>query len=966
MDTNPSDRKATLSPAKRALLAERLRGRATSDSRTAEIQPRAQQNHVPLSFAQQRLWLLEQFEPGTAAYNISRAFSFSGPLDLGALKNALNAIVARHESLRTAFTLVEGAPVQVIASALTLQLPVEDLTRLSGADQGRAVKRLATDDARRPFDLAELPLLRVRLLTRTDSAHLLLLTIHHIVSDIWSLELFVRELSSLYAAFAAGDAGSLRELPIQYADYAVWHRKAGERGDLQVQVSYWKEQLALAPSTLALPTDHPRPERLSSRGSHQTSRLPKELSGRLKAIGRQENATLSMVMLAAFNVLLSRYTNQHDILVGMPIAGRAQVQTEPLIGCFINTLVLRTDLSGRPTFRDLLKRVKDRTLAAYTHQEVPFELLVQELRPTRGLGHSPFFQVMLDVHTADALDSGAAGGWQTENLDFDRGSARADLLLFVSDEQDALECWLEYSTDLFAAETISRMLGHLEVLLRGIVDDPDTRISELPLLSESERQQVLVSWNQSRTDYPRDKGLAEVFESQAAQTPESIAVVFDGGQVTYGELNRRANQLARYLKKRGVGPECAVALLMTRSAEMIVALLAVLKAGAAYVPLDPGLPADRLAFMVRDSNVAVLLTQKRLCPEAPARSPLTVRVDTDSGAIALEDDSNPAPSARPDDLAYVMYTSGSTGTPKGVCVTQRGVVRLVRNTGYADFGPDQVFLQFAPITFDASTFEIWGALLNGARLEVMPPGPVSLTELADALRHRQITTLWLTAGLFQQMVDAQLDSLRGLRQLLAGGDVLSPRHVETVLHELTGCQVINGYGPTEGTTFSCAHRFGAGERFAGGVPIGRPIANTQAYILDQSLAPVPIGVAGSLYVSGDGLARGYLNDPELTAARFLAHPFSEQAGGRLYDTGDQARFRPDGAIEFLGRADNQVKIRGYRIEPAEIELALGRHPGVRECAVAARGDGAADKRLVAYIVAQPGESLETTDLRAFL
>ncbi|MDQ3172664.1 MAG: amino acid adenylation domain-containing protein, partial [Acidobacteriota bacterium] len=742
----------------------------------------------------------------------------------------------------------------------------------------------------------------------------------------------------------------LAELPIQYADFAVWQREwlAGER--LEQQLSYWKEQLSGAPPILNLPADHARPAAQSYRGARQPVRLGKEVTERLKGLTQQEGGTLFTTLLAAFQTLLMRYTGQEDTVVGTGIAGRNRAETEHLIGFFVNTLVLRGDLSGNPTFRELLGRVREVTFGAYEHQDVPFEKLVEELQPERSLSRTPLFQVMFALQNAPgkALE---LQGLTLAPLRVEYGTTKFDLTLFVWEEVEGLRAVFEYSTDLFDEATVIRMLGHFEVLLEGIVSNPERRLSELPLLTEAERHQLLVEWNATESEFGRDQTVAEIFEAQVKRTPDAIAVVYEGEQLTYGELNRRANQVAHYLRGRGVRAEVLVGVMMERSLEMVIGLLGILKAGGAYVPLDAAYPQERLAFMLADAAVATLITEAKLVERVPKSSEAEmISLDTEWKVIGQESSENLESGAAAENLAYVIYTSGSTGQPKGVAVQHRSIVRLVKETNYVVLTSDQVFLQFAPVSFDASTFELWGCLLNGARLVVFPAGTPSLKELGEVLRRSQVTTLWLTAGLFHQMVDDHLEDLRSVRQLLAGGDVLSVPHVEKALRELTDCRLINGYGPTENTTFTCCHPMATGVQLNGSVPIGRPIANTQVYVLDQYMEPVPIGVAGELHIGGDGLARGYLNRPDLTAERFIPNPFCSEPTARLYKTGDRVRYLADGTLEFLGRFDHQVKVRGYRIELEEIEAVLTAHAAVEQAVVLAREDVVGDKRLVAYIV----------------
>jgi aspartate racemase len=644
----------------------------------------------------------------------------------------------------------------------------------------------------------------------------------------------------------------------------------------------------------------------------------------------------------------------------------------------VNNVVLRADLSGNPTFRELLGRVREVTLEAYMHQDVPFDAVVDKLQPERDLSRNPLFQVMFSFHDSPLLDLKLPELAIDLHEGLNNGSAKFDLNIVAiprSEQRvglspkagaDGIDIIWEYNTDLFDDTTISRMIEHYQVLLQGIVADPEQRLAALPLLTEAEHQQLLVAWNDTQTDYPRNACIQHLFEAQVEQTPQAIAVSFNNEQLTYSQLNRRANQLAHHLQAQGVGPEVCVGLCLERSLEMIVGILGILKAGGAYVPLDPEYPQERLRFMLSDTQAPLLLTQQRLVSELPEQQGRVICLDTDWAAVDQESDTNPSSQATAESLAYVMYTSGSTGRPKGTCISHRNVVRLVQNTNYAELSASEVILQFAPISFDAATLEIWGALLNGGRLVVFPAHKPTLAELGEVIQQNQVTTLWLTAGLFQQMVDDHLESLKSVHQLLAGGDVLSVPHVLKVLQELDGCTLINGYGPTENTTFTTCYPMTDPNQVGTNVSIGRPIAQTQVYILDRQLQPVPIGVRGELYIGGDGLARSYLNRPELTAEKFIPNPFSAEPGARLYKTGDAARYLADGNIEFLGRLDDQVKIRGFRVELGEIETVLGQHPGVQKNVILAQADSAGSKRLVAYVVPSREPAPPSSEWRKYL
>jgi len=904
----------------------------------------------PLSFAQQRLWFLAQLEPDNPSYNVPQTLRLKGALKVDILEQAINAIVARHESLRTTFKEVNGQPVQIVSPELRVKLLFHDLKRVPTAEREPEARRLAVAEAQRPFDLTHDYSLRAVLLRIEDEDHWLLLTMHHIVSDGWSMGLLTRELSIIYQALATNQPIDLPELPVQYADFSEWQREWLQGEILEEQLRYWLDSLAGAPAKLELPTDRPRPAQQSFHGASVSLRLSEKLSESLTEFSRREGVTLFMTTLAAFQTLLFRYTGQTDLVVGSPIAGRNRVEIESLIGFFVNTLALRTNVSDNPTFRQLLGRVKEVALGAYAHQDLPYEKLIEQLNPERNVSHSPIFQVMFGMQNAPR-ETPSVSELTITQVQLPSTTAKFDLTLFLSESASGLNCWLEYNTDLFDKTTIARMLHHFERLLQGIVNDPEKRLSRLPLLTDAERAQLLVQWNDTETEYGADRCIHEVFDSQVERMPNAIAVVSETERLSYGELNRRANQLAHYLRKRGVGPDQRVGLCVERSNEMLVGVLGILKAGGAYLPLDPTYPLERLSFMLENGGAKVLLTQQHVQEGLRAHCAETIFIDKDWEAIGRESGVGPESVGTSENLAYVMYTSGSMGKPKAVGITHRSVLRLVKEINYAQFGPNEVFLQFASLSFDASTFEIWGSLLNGGRLVVIPPGLESLTKLGEAINRHGVTTLWLTAGLFHQMVETELESLRGVRQLLAGGEALSVSHVEQAARELKGCQLINGYGPTENTTFTCYYRVKPDERFIGSVPIGFPVSNTQVYILDDELEPVPIGVVGELYAGGGGLAVGYLNDSALTAERFVPDRLSGKPGARLYRSGDRARYRADGSIEFLGRIDHQIKLRGYRIELGEIEASLKEHPGVQDAAVLVGHSAQGNEYLVGFVVA---------------
>ncbi|MFZ5588556.1 MAG: amino acid adenylation domain-containing protein [Pseudomonadota bacterium] len=956
---------ADLNSAQEELLALLLEEQGVAATPAPRITPRAAGDDAPLSFAQRRLWFLEQWHPDSALYNVFDAWKLHGALDVAALQRALSEVMRRHETLRSTFENVDGEPRQVIHPPREITLPVIDLSHAPENTRAAEIERRAAQEASRPFDLARGPLLRATLLRAGAQEHVLLLNVHHIVFDLWSRDILKREMAALYDAYRRGVAAPLADPPIQYADFACWQRRRLQEGVRERQLAYWKNKLRGELSMLELPADHPRPAMQTFRGGVYTRRLPAALGKALAALSQRHGATLFMTVLAAFKVLLHRYTSQDDIIVGSPISNRLSLEVEGLIGFFLNTLVLRTDLSGDPSFSEALQRVRETALEAYDHQELPFEELVEAMQPGRNLGHTPLFQVAF-VLQSNTRQTVQFPGLTLTPLNVNNQTAKFDLTLFVAEEAGSeLTVTFEYNTDLFETATIARLCDHFSVLLDDLSAHPGKRLSELALLTEEERQALLHDGNATATPYPRDATLAQLFEQQAAATPDHVALVHEHAQLTYAELNQRANALAHHLQAHGAGPEVRIGLCLERSLDLLVGLVAILKAGAAYVPLDPAYPAERQRFILQDAGITLLLTQAHLRARLPDSVVPTLCLDSDWPSLQQHyPDHNPVSQASADSLAYILYTSGSTGQPKGVLVPQRGVVRLVKNTDYVHICPTDVFLQAAPLTFDASTFEIWGALLNGARLVLLPDQTPSLELLGETLRRHQVSILWLTAGLFHLMVDERLDALKPVRQLLAGGDVLSVPHAQKVLQHLPDCQLINGYGPTENTTFTCCYRIPRDQPLTGGVPIGRPIANTHVYLLDRCLHPVPLGVPGELYIGGDGLARGYLNQPDLTAEKFIPHPYAP--GQRLYKTGDLARYRPDGVIEFLGRRDRQVKIRGFRIELGEIEAVLAQHPAVRESVVVARHEPSGDKHLAAYVVPRAGAACDTEALRAYL
>jgi amino acid adenylation domain-containing protein len=918
---------------------------------------------LPASYAERRLWFLDRLEPNSAAYTVPLAVRLRGMLDVGALRQALDALVARHESLRTVFTLIDGVPNRVVRPPQRVSLPVTDLSR-HGDAQARALS-LVREDSAQPFDLEAGPLLRAGLLRLGEDEHIFVLTLHHIVVDGWSIGVLKRELSDLYSASLEGRPANLPELSLQYGDFAAWQEEWTQSGALDGELDYWRAQLAGAPPLLELPTDRPHPTKQSFRGASLGTTLPKSLVERVKALGEQERTTPFMTLLAAFGVLLSRYSGQEDVVVASPVANRDRIELEGVIGLFVNTLALRVNLEGEPSFRQLLGRVREVSLGAYSNQHLQFEKLVEELNPERHLGRPPIAQVLFAVGDAMGQGSFELQGLESAPVPRGRQTAKFDLSMFAVERPDGLRLSFEYCTEIFNEATVVRMLDHYRVLLEGAVAEPERPVGELPLLTDREQSQLLLDWNRTERPFPADRCVHELFEDEAERRPAAIALSTNGERISYRELNERANRLAHRLRGLGVGPEDLVGICLERGIDLIVAMLATLKAGGAYVPLDPDYPLERLEFMLEDTAAPVLISETSLAPRLPSFGGALLCLDAASDEIAGEPSVNPRAGAQSDNLAYVMYTSGSTGRPKGAMIEHRAICRLVKGADYADFGLDQVFLQLAPVSFDASTFEIWGALLNGARLAIFPPEPPTIENLAATLRREGVTTLWLTAALFHHVAGEAPSTFTGLRQLLSGGDVLAVEHVRTAVEALRGGRFVNGYGPTETTTFACCHQITAPTEPGESVPIGRPIANTDVYVLDGRRNPVPIGVVGELYIGGPGVARGYLNRPELTAERFVEHPFNRRPGARLYRTGDRVRYRQNGTIEFLGRFDDQVKVRGFRVEPGEVEAALIAHPSILEAAVVARRQPDGNQGLLAYFVAS-APAPTTTALRGFL
>lgn len=925
------------------------------------------QKVCPVSYAQKRLWLLDRLEPGDAAYNVARAIRMCGTLSAAALRESLQEIVARHESLRTTFAERDGEPVQIIAHTSRLDLSIVDLSHLRESERESQAVRVEREEAQTSFDLTLGPLIRAKLLRLSPFEHVLVLVMHHIITDAWSMGVFFEELGRLYEAFADRRPSPLTALSVQYSDFSRWQRESLTREVLDRKLVYWQHQLAGLDPVLELPAGRSRPSIRTSRGATERRVFPTALREGLKTISRETDATLFMTLLAAFQTLLWRYTGRDDLVVGSSTAGRTAVPLEPLVGFFVNPLPLRTNLSGNPTFRDLIHRVREVTLDAYAHQDVPFEALVEALDLRRSLSYTPLFQVMFILQNLPRRTF-RLPGLTLEEIELDSETAKFDLAVEMAEVDDGLSCAFEYSRDLFERDTVRRMLDHFHCLLDGIVSDPDQRLSALPVLTAPEKCQLLFAWNDTAADYPRNSCIHELFEAQAVRTPETVALKCRDRFITYRELNSRANQLAHHLWRRGVGRGVLVGICIERSIEAAIGLLAVLKAGGAYVPMDPSCPAQRLAFMLEDSQAPVVLTMQHLLGRLPRCDAEPVCLDREGQIIAAERSANPEPAVSAVDLAYVMYTSGSTGTPKGVLATHRASVnRFCWMWDRWPFTRADICCQKTPLSFVDSVWEIFGPLLRGVPNVIIPDEAIEdPTRLVRVLQANRITRIVLVPSLLRLLLDSTedlKDKLPDLRFWVTSGEAITPELTQHFEEVLPGATLVNLYGSSEvaGDVTSYVIRNSSSLQC---IPIGRPIANTRVYLLDRYLNLVPIGVSGEICIGGDPLARGYLHRREQTSEKFIFDPFRTEDEARLYRTGDVGRFMPDGNLEYLGRADNQVKIRGIRVELGEIEGVLRTHPAIDAVAVSVAGtDGR--ERLIAHVVVSDG-TMAPDDLRHFV
>lgn len=971
-----ADKIGALSKAKAQLLERLLEDRAR---RAQRITPavRSVGNGIlrlPASWAQERLWFISQLETKTSAYHITIAARLRGVLNRYALQKALDTLVQRHEVLRTVFHYEGDNLSQEIAEERNLPLASIDLRLDDPGKREASVQRCIAEETEKKFDLSSGPLARSTLLCLSSQEHILLITMHHIISDGWSIGILVRELADLYEAYWQGRVDPLAPLPIQYADYALWQRQWLQGSVLDKQLNYWRNHLGAFPPILELPTDRPRPPVQSYRGDAVSVSFDASLSARLKALARRLDMTLFMVVYTGWAIVLSRLSGQADLVIGTPISNRQRSELEGLIGFFVNTLPIRVEIKKDLSVFDLLTQVKEATLAAYDNQDVPFEHLVQILHPHRSLSRNPLFQVILAMQNVPKSDLRLQGLEVTLEGGAPK-SAVCDLALSLEEHDDLICGDIYYATDLFNRDTIQRWTSCLVTLLNEIQIDVDRPIDSVPILAASERRKLVELFNSTQREFPRDESVHRIFEEQARRTPDAVAVAHEGESLTYAQLNRKANQLGRYLRHRGVQVGEYVPVVMPRCPQIFIAQLALLKSGCVYVPLDPKLPSGRLKFTVSDCAARVALCNNKAECSEKLEEIEWIDCTEAMGAIAKLSTDNLELRLDPPPPAYIMYTSGSTGTPKGVVIPHCGVNRLALNNGYAQISPSDCIAHCSNPAFDASTFDIWVALLNGAKVLIVPQEVVlDAARLSDTLKQQQVSALLLTTGLFVQNFEELSGAFTSLKYVITGGDTLDPRIAERLMWGKAPQYMLNAYGPTETTTFATTYRIRKEEEVDASVPIGRPISNTNVYILDARLQPVPIGVTGEIYIGGVGVALGYLNRPEQTAESFVADPFCFEKGTRLYKTGDLGCWRADGNVMFLGRRDHQVKIRGFRVELDEIEAQLLKNEWVKEAAVCVREEVPGEKALVAYVIlgklsdnlAPPGAEMLRISLNAAL
>jgi len=935
---------------------------------TIPIPGREKYSPIPLSFAQERLWFLDQLNPGNPAYNICRAFRITGPLDISILKTCVDKIIRRHEALRTSIQVINGEPFQIIHNDIQKPLKYMDLTKNPNCTQGEQIKHILKTEAKKPFDLSKIPLFRIIVLKTENRCFKFLLVIHHIISDGWSMTIFMNELTALYNAYRKGEAINLPKPDIQYGDYAVWQKSWFNGKTREDLIAFWKNELNNYSVMLNLPTDRARPAQQIISGSILPIQISKKMMDSIKSFCHREDVTLFMMFFAAFNTLLYRYAGDEDIMTGTPIANRNQPGINALFGFFVNTLALRTNLSGRPSFRELLGRVRHTSLKAYANQEMPFEKLVQVIHPERNLSQNPIFQVMFTFQNMPKPNLQFADlVFTAESVHND--TSKFDLSLTCAEDSEGLTGSLEFNTDIFDKRTAGRMLDHYRILLQAILENPDQRIHRLPILSRAEKQKIMVDWNKKQVTYPENLGIHHLFERQVELFPDKTAVVFEDKQITYIELNNRANQLAHHLIDLGVETETLVGVYLEPSIEAVVGIIGILKAGGAYVPLNPDDPVDRQAMILEDARVHLLLTKGRTPLQFQDQNVPMVDMTNDWSNIALQNDYNPGRDIQPSDLMYIIYTSGSTGRPKGVMITHKNIVALLHTHKHVtrERNP-RIGTSVSPLSFDVSVEECWSCLSFGGTLHIIRHELVIDGDyFANYIVKHKITATYIYPQLIPEICRylSRVKDRLELKCVLTG---LQPKTEGTMQHlrDLSDeLRILNVYGPTETTYGATFFNFQKSRNSHRDVPIGIPYPNYQTFIVDSFLQPVPIGVQGEILIGGTGLARGYLNQPDLTDKKFIPNLFSDQPGSRLYRTGDLGRFLPDGNIEFLGRLDNQVKIRGYRIELGEIESVLEQHPHIREAVVSTKSDSTGEERLVAYCVLSHGHTTDTQEIKDF-
>ncbi|RPI02586.1 MAG: amino acid adenylation domain-containing protein, partial [Calditrichaeota bacterium] len=960
------DKLKNLTPEQLELLRKKMSAKAPAKTEPERIPKREDQSVYPMTAAQKRLWFLQQLDSSSAFYSIPSAVRIRGMLNVAAMEQTIQRIVQRHEVLRSYYTTSPSGQVQQnIEPSPVLPLTIIDLTTVAEDKREKETRSLLTQIALTPFDLTKAPLLSATLIRRQHDDFVLMLNLHHIIADGWTIGILLNEIMMIYRAIAAQQADSLSEPSLQFADYAAWLEKRATDENLDRQLDYWEEYLQGMPANLDMITDFQRPAIQSHKGRQIKFRIPQHVVDALRRQSRAHNTSLYNLLMAATQLFLFKYTQQKDFGIGAPIANRNRKDVEDIVGFFVNTVVLRAEFMQDMTFDELIERVRQHILSATENQDVPFERIVESLAPQRDLSRSPLFQVMFDLQRTP-FRSVNLDPLIIDLYDFDIEISKFDMLFLLLDDGEQIEGTLEYNSELFRETTVEQCASYYLTLLSHLAENPTKRISELSLLLPEQEQQIIHDWNATQTEYPRDKTLAHLFEQAAAVFPHAVAVTDPIEAVTYKELNERANRLSRLLMDNGVIPGSNVAIYMERSVEMIIAVVAVIKAGACYVPLDLAYPAHRLAFMLQDTKAHIVLTHSSLIDKLPAEQFNMMLLDHQRQSLEMQEAGNPSDSASPLSPAYIIYTSGSTGLPKGVVVPQRAIVRLVKNTNYVDLTPDHIIAQVSNSAFDAATFEIWGALLNGAKLVIFPKDVLLSSRLfVEQLNEQRISAMFLTVAYFNQIAREFPGAFKSVKYCMFGGEAADAATIRHVLKNDPPPSLINAYGPTENTTFSNCYEIHRVDDKSNNIPIGKPIANSTCYVLDEHLHICPPGVPGELFVGGDGLALGYHNRPELNAERFVANPFSTP-DNRLYRTGDLVRYLPDGAVEFLARIDQQVKIRGFRIELGEIEYQVKQHSSIADAVVLARENRLGEKQLAAYVVPAADADVDIDAMRTFL